>query len=114
MDTFRRFMEAKAALAERYGLGSGDPDWVHSSNWAGLLIAVGNEYAPGNPMSTKEKQRRVATYVKEKEMAEAIRNINPQGMSRNKQMVAFLVRRRWFGLLTLLYTVKNRGKGGNQ
>lgn len=110
MDTFRRFMEAKRAVAEKYDLGGSDPDWVHSSNWAGLLIAVGNEYAPGNPMSPKEKRRRVAAYANEKEMAEAIRSLKPSGMSRNKQLVAALLRRRRHGLLTLLYTVKNRGK----
>ncbi|NCB63834.1 MAG: glycosyltransferase [Clostridia bacterium] len=110
MDTFRKFMEAKQALAHKYGLGGGDPDWVHSSNWAGLLIAIGNEYAPGNPASGKEKKHRVAAYAMEKEMAEAIRALRPRGMSRNKQIVADLVRRRWFGVLTMMYNVKNRGK----
>ena len=41
-------------------------------------------------------------------LAEAIRDLNPQGMGRNKQLVAGLVRRRWFGLLSLMYAVKNR------
>ena len=41
-------------------------------------------------------------------MAEAIRNLKPQGMGRNKQLVADLVRRQWFGLLALMYKVKNR------
>lgn len=110
MDTFRKFMEAKCALAHKYGLGADDPDWVHSSNWAGLLIAIGNEYAPGNPASGREKKHRVAAYALEKEMAEAMRALRPEGMSRNKQLVAKLVRRRWFGVLTILYKAKNRGK----
>ena len=41
-------------------------------------------------------------------MAEALRTLRPQGLGRNKQLVADLVRRRWFGLLSLLYTIKNR------
>ena len=41
-------------------------------------------------------------------MAEAILALEPRGMGRNKQLVAGLVRRRWFGLLALMYAVKNR------
>ena len=41
---------------------------------------------------------------------DAIRSIRPQGLGRNKQMMADLVCKRQFWLLTLLYTVKNRGK----
>ena len=42
------------------------------------------------------------------EMAEAIRSFRPQGLGRNKQMVADLVRGGRFGLLTGLYRLKNR------
>ena len=42
------------------------------------------------------------------EMAEAIRDFRPQGLGRNKQMVADLVRGGRFGLLTGLYRLKNR------
>lgn len=110
MDTFRKFMQAKRALAQKYGLGGGDPQWIYSTNWAGLLIAVGNEYAPGNPMSNQEKQRSITAYTREKEMAEAIRCLKPEGMGRNKQLAAGLIRHRQFTLLTLLYSIKNRGK----
>ena len=41
-------------------------------------------------------------------MAEAIRAVAPTGMSRNKQLVAKLVRNRHFFLLTQLYRLKNR------
>ena len=47
--------------------------------------------------------------ITEKEMAEAIRTLRPQGLGRNKQIVADLVRRRRFFLLSLLYGMKNRG-----
>lgn len=108
MDTFRTFYQAKEALAAKYGLEKDDPQWRQSTCWAGLLIAIGNEFAPGNPASRREKARRVRAFTLEREMAEAIRTLRPQGLGRNKQLVADLVRRRWFGLLSLLYTIKNR------
>ena len=108
MDTFRRFLAAKEAVVERYGLEGDDPQWRQSTCWAGLLIAIGNEFAPGNPAPLGEKRRRVEGFTREPGMAEAIRDLNPQGMGRNKQLVAGLVRRRWFGLLSLMYAVKNR------
>lgn len=108
MDTFRKFYQAKEALAAKYGLDGDDPQWRQSTCWAGLLIAIGNEFAPGNPASRREKVRRIRAFTLEKEMGEAIRTLRPQGLGRNKQLVADLVRRRWFGLLALLYTLKNR------
>ena len=56
---FARFMERKSALAERYGLASARPRWRENSNWAGLLIAIGNEYARGNPRTWAQKQQAV-------------------------------------------------------
>ena len=108
MDTFRRFLAAKEAVVERYGLEGDDPRWRQSTCWAGLLIAIGNEYAPGNPAPLREKRRRVEGFTCQPGMAEAIRDLEPRGMGRNKQLVAGLVRRRWFGLLSLMYAVKNR------
>ena len=108
MDTFRTFYQAKEALAAKYGLEKDDPQWRQSTCWAGLLIAIGNEYAPGNPAPLREKRRRVEGFTCQPGMAEAIRDLEPRGMGRNKQLVAGLVRRRWFGLLSLMYAVKNR------
>ena len=105
---FARFMERKAALAKKYGLESARPQWREYSNWAGLLIAVGNEYAKGNPKTPAQKQRAVEALFASPEMAEAIRAVAPTGMSRNKQLVAKLVRNRHFFLLTQLYRLKNR------
>lgn len=104
--TFRRFMERKEALARRYGLDA--PLWRENTNWAGLLIAVGNEYAPGNPASFVQKQCRVKELAAQPEMRQAMSALRPEGMGRNKQIVATLLRRRWYTLLTLLYRVKNR------
>ncbi len=103
-------MEAKQALAEEYHLDSLDPLWEESTCWAGLLIAIGNEYAPGNPASAKEKTRRIRALTKTEPMARAISTISPTGIGRNKQMVANLVQWRQFGLLSLLYQIKNRGR----
>lgn len=108
MDTFRNFLALKEALAAKYGLEGDDPQWRASTCWAGLLIAIGNEFAPGNPAPRREKKRRVESFTLERHMAEAIRTLRPQGLGRNKQLVAELVRRRWFGLLALMYAVKNR------
>lgn len=105
---FARFMERKAALAERYGLEAERPRWRESSNWAGLLIAVGNEYAPGNPRTWAQRRRAVEALCAQPEMARAIRTLVPTGMSRNKQLAAALVRGGHFTLLTWLYRLKNR------
>ena len=48
---FGRFMERKEDLAARYGLTPGRPQWRENSHWAGLLIAIGNEFAATNPAS---------------------------------------------------------------
>ncbi|MGM9663169.1 MAG: glycosyltransferase [Oscillospiraceae bacterium] len=108
MQVYERFLERKTALAERLGLGERCPGWRESTNWAGLLIAVGNEYAKSNPASWREKQRRVEEIARRPEMAEAMEKLHPTGQGRNKQIVTELLRRRQFGLLTLLYRVKNR------
>ena len=108
MDTFRKFYADKSALAARYGLDDDDPEWRESTCWAGLLIAIGNEFAAGNPATMQEKKRRVAAYALESEMAEAIRKLKPRGLGRNKQIVANLVRRRWYTALALMYSLKNR------
>ena len=108
MDVFHRFMERKENLVKRYDLHRHSPRWRENTNWAGLLIAVSNEYAPGNDATWKEKQRRVEAYTQLPEMRQAIAAVVPTGMSRNKQIVAALIRRRQFGLLTALYRFKNR------
>lgn len=105
---FARFMERKADLAERYGLTDARPQWRENSNWAGLLIAVGNEYARGNPKTWAQKRQAVEALCCSPEMAEAIRAVTPTGMSRNKQLAAALVRGGHFLLLTWLYRLKNR------
>ena len=108
MNVFARFMERKEDLAQRYGLDAARPQWRENSNWAGLLIAIGNEYAAGNPKKIREKQKTVKEICKRPEMEKAIKTITPEGLSANKQMVAKLVKGKHFFTLTQLYRLKNR------
>lgn len=107
MQIFGRFMERKEALAKKYGLEEARPLWRENSNWAGLLIAIGNEYACGNDKPLRQKQKAVRALCDRPEMARAIAAINPEGMSRNKQIVAKLVKGRHFFILTQMYRLKN-------
>ena len=84
------------------------PQWRENSNWAGLLIAIGNEYAPGNPKALRQRQETIQALCARPDMAHAIRTLSPAGMSRNKQLAAKLVRGGRFWLLSQLYRIKNR------
>ena len=108
MQVFGRFMERKEALVKKYGLEEARPQWRENSNWAGLLIAIGNEYARGNDKPLSQKRKAVEALCRRPEMAEAITGLKPEGLSRNKQLVADLVRGGHFRLLTQLYRLKNR------
>ena len=105
---FDRFMERKTAVVQRYGLAEARPLWRENSNWAGLLIAIGNEYARGNPASIRQRQAAVETLCQRPDMADAIAKLRPEGLGKNKQMVANLVRGKHFFILTQLYRLKNR------
>ena len=105
---FDRFMERKTALAEKYGLEAARPLWRENSSWAGLLIAIGNEYAPDNPKSIRQRQQAVKELCRRPDMAQAISTVAPSGLNPNKQMVANFVRGKHFFTLTQLYRLKNR------
>ena len=106
--TFADYMERKAELARRYDLERACPQWRENSNWAGTLIAVGNEYAAGNPKSLAEKQTAVAAWCRRPEMAQALAALRPQGLNRRKQLVADLLRGGHYWTLSRLYQWKNR------
>lgn len=108
MAVFGRFMERKEALVKKYRLEEARPQWRENTNWAGLLIAIGNEYARGNEKSVRQKQKTVQEICRRPEMARAIEAITPEGLSPNKQMVASLVKGKHFFVLTQLYRLKNR------
>ena len=109
LDTFRAYLAAKEETARRTGLTERMPQWRENTCWAGLLIAVSNEFAPGNGHTAREQRRRLRELTQLPEMAAAMAALRPTGMSRNRQLAAGLLRRRWFGALTLLYRLKNRG-----
>ncbi len=102
-----RYMEAKEELNRAYDFQSQCPDWRYNTLWANLLILIGNEYAPGIEKTLREREETVKAICRRADFAEAIRNYKPVGMGRNKQVVAFLTRRRLFHALTLLYKLKN-------
>lgn len=108
MQVFSRFMQRKEELAEKYNLTSYRPQWRENSNWAGLLIAVGNEYAHGNPIKIRERQKHVVELTQRPEMKKAIAELNPEGLNSNKQMVANLIKGKHFFTLTQMYRLKNR------
>lgn len=105
---FGRFMERKEEIVQKYALEDARPLWREVSNWAGLLIAVGNEYARGNDKKVRQRQKAVQALCARPEMAKAIAAVVPQGLSPNKQMVANLVRGKHFFTLTQMYRLKNR------
>ena len=71
---------------------------------------MGNEYAAGNPASAAEKKRRIQAIAESADMAQAVASFAPQGLSRNRQIAAALLRKKRYGLLTLLYLIKNLGR----
>lgn len=105
---FCRYMERKEELAARYQLESECPQWRENTNWAGLLIAVGNEFAKGNPKTLRERQKAVEALCAEPDMARAIATLKPEGLNSNKRLVADLVRKKHFFLLAQMYRLKNR------
>lgn len=109
-EEFSRFLERKRALVKRHGLDGLCPGWEENTCWAGLLIAVGNEFAPGNPKPMGERSAYVKALCAQPEMARAIASLKPKGLAGNKQLVADLLLGRHYTLLALLYRIKNRGK----
>lgn len=108
LDTFRGFLARKRELAEKLDTARRLPDWEVSTLWAGLFIAVANIYAPGNPFTAAQQTAQVRAIAHLPDFAAAIQKVNPTGLSRNKQVVATLLRGGHFRTLTLLYRIKNR------
>lgn len=106
-DTFLASLAMKEDLVTRYDIPV-TPHWKDNTCWAGLLIAVSNEFAGGNPASGPEKRRRVKALCAIPQFAHALAHYVPEGMGRNKAIVARLLRHRMIALLSLLYAVKNR------
>ncbi len=107
VDTFLNSMRLKRDLVARFDIPV--PSWwQRNTAWAGLLIAIGNIYAHGNPASFRDKQRQVKLLMDIPEFADAASNYTPSGMNKNKTVVAKLFSARLYLLLGLLYKLKNR------
>ena len=105
---FRRFMERKRSRVAGTDLEKSCPGWEADTNWAGLLIAVGNEYAPGNDVSHREHRKNIRALCALPEYAGAMKALHPKGCGKRKQIVSELLLRRQYLLLDALYRLKNR------
>ncbi|NLL38146.1 MAG: glycosyltransferase [Clostridiales bacterium] len=106
---FRHSLEMKKKLVDKYKI-SGIDGWIDHTCWAGLLIAVANEFAPGNPAGFLQKRKKLISLCREPLFADAIKNLKPENVRGNKRIVADLIRARQYTLLSILYTLKNRGR----
>lgn len=107
VNTFLASFEMKRGLVRQYSI-TGIDNWEMSTLWAGLLMAIGNINASGNAVSLREKARQMRILCKLPPFSDAVRGYDPKGVTGNKKIVVRLVRLRFFGLLALLYRVKNR------
>ncbi len=107
VQTFLTSLRVKRELVERFDIPV--PSWwERNTAWAGLLIAIGNIFAHGNPASFGEKINQVKALMDIPVFADAVENYTPSGMNRNKTIVAKLCSARLYTLLGLLYKFKNR------
>jgi len=107
--TFLKSFEAKEALIKRYSI-DGIEGWENATLWAGLLIAIGNEYAPGNAIPLPAKRKNVMALCGREPFRSAVESGKPRGAGKRKQTVIDLVSSKNYTVLTLLYAVKNRGR----
>ena len=103
-------LEEKAAAIREYHLPVRE-DWRDNCAWAGLLAAVGNEFAPGGPEGARTHRENLKTLCAVPDFAHALAHYSPTGMNRRKSVVAALLRRKMYAALTALYAAKNRGRG---
>lgn len=109
LSTFRTSLSAKDDLVKKFALSLPDT-WRDNTCWAGLLIAVSNELAPGSPKTASEKKAAVKALCAEPEFAHAVENYVPSEITGNRKLAAKLIRMRAFGVLALLYKIKNRNR----
>ena len=106
VDTFLFALARKRELVSRFDIPV--PSWWElNTAWAGLLIAIGNIYAPGNNASFREKVKQSKSLMEIKEFSRAVSGYKPAGMGKNKTIVAKLYTMRLYSLLGLLYLLKN-------
>lgn len=109
-ETFFNSLRLKKQLVEKYSVDVPN-HWLDNTCWAGLLIAVANEFAPGNDASLRQKAKKIRSICEIEEYAHAVKCYAPSNMPRNKSIVAALLRHRMYGALSLLYFIKNSNRG---
>ena len=107
--TFFTSLEIKRRLIARYSIPVPEY-WEYNTCWAGLFIAAANLFAPGNRSGFLRKVRDLRGICNMPKFRAAIQNYHPADMSRNKTVVAALIRARLYFLLGLLYVIKNRNR----
>ncbi len=108
-EVFMDFFAAKSRLVSKFDI-QGISGWENSTLWAGILIAVGNEYAPGNDASILKKCRNLKALCEKEPFRSAIASGKPSGAGKRKRIVIDLVSSKSYWLLTLLYLIKNSGR----
>ncbi len=106
---FGHSLEMKKKLVEKYKI-NGIDGWLDHTCWAGLLIAAANEFAPGNPAGFSQKRKNLISLCREPLFACAVKNLKPKNVRGNKRIVVGLIRAGQYTLLSILYTLKNRGR----
>ncbi len=108
-ETFEVSFEIKKELVKKYSIAVSE-DWEYTTMWAGLLIAVANEFAPGNPADKAQKVKNLRSLCRDSVFAPAVKAYKPEGMGRNKTIVAKLIGMKQYRLLSALYNFKNRNR----
>lgn len=106
-DTFFASLEKKEALVRDYAIPV-PTHWRENTCWAGLLIAVSNEFAPGNPLRLLEKAKRIREICTIPAFARALSFYQPEEIQGNKALVAKLLRMRLYLPLACIYSLKNK------
>lgn len=106
---FRHSLDMKRKLVEKFRI-DGIEDWEAHTCWAGLLIAVANEFAPGNTAGTLQKRRNLIELCKNSVFSWAVKELEPGNVKGNKRIVVRLIRAHQYTLLSLLYLIKNSGR----
>ena len=108
VETFLASLEKKKELAERFRLDPG-PDWTRNCAWAGLLIAVENAFAPGNPFQTLGDQKQCLQDICSVPVfRDALEHYKPRELTPWRTVVAFLLRLRLYTAIALLHRLIRR------
>ncbi len=106
-DTFFASLEKKEALVRDYTIPV-PANWRGNACWAGLLIAISNEFALGNERGLLEKTKRIRAICAIPAFAQALSSYQPAEIQGNKALVAKLLRSRLYLPLACIYTLKNK------